>query len=245
MGGHAAGDFASGAIVSELACIPSPTSLGALLGEVRQRLQTVNRQLMVEARTRHEQAIGSTVAALLAFGGHGVVVWAGDSRAYQSCAANSRNGDRLHHHHRFQCVVIRPERCRSKSCRSSILTPAARKRRPKVCLRSCTRTFGKSARTLALHQALFNTRATGLALKLKTCVECFPRTLFTTDSAIRFSTTTRSSPFFTSSPGMMKVLVFSEGTSTSHFHCKVQISFTRQPVLTANSAMFARWGAVP
>jgi hypothetical protein len=25
----------------------------------------------------------------------------------------------------------------------------------------------------------------------------------------------------------------------------VQISFTRQPVLTANSAMFARWGAVP
>jgi protein phosphatase len=83
MGGHAAGDFASGAIVSGLARIPPPTSLGALLGEVRQRLQIVNRQLIVEARTRHEQVIGSTVVALLAFGGHGVVVWAGDSRAYQ------------------------------------------------------------------------------------------------------------------------------------------------------------------
>jgi protein phosphatase len=83
MGGHAAGDFASGAIVSELAGIPQPASLGDLLGQVRQRLQTVNRRLHDEARTRREQVIGSTVVALLAFGGHGVVVWAGDSRVYR------------------------------------------------------------------------------------------------------------------------------------------------------------------
>jgi protein phosphatase len=83
MGGHSAGDFASGSIVSELAGIPPPASLGALLGEVRQRLQNVNRQLNDEARTRREQVIGSTVVALLAFGGHGVVVWAGDSRVYR------------------------------------------------------------------------------------------------------------------------------------------------------------------
>ena len=38
--------------------------------------------------------------------------------------------------------------------------------------------FGKLARTLALRQVLFNTWATGLSLKLKTCVGCFPRTLF-------------------------------------------------------------------
>jgi len=82
MGGHAAGDFASGVIVSALAGIPPPASLGALLGEVRQRLQTVNRQLNEEARIRREQVIGSTVVALLVYGGHGVVVWAGDSRAY-------------------------------------------------------------------------------------------------------------------------------------------------------------------
>jgi serine/threonine protein phosphatase PrpC len=82
MGGHAAGDFASGAIVSALASIPPPVSLGALLGEVRVRLQTVNRELHEEARTRRERVIGSTVVVLLVYGGHGVVVWAGDSRAY-------------------------------------------------------------------------------------------------------------------------------------------------------------------
>jgi protein phosphatase len=82
MGGHAAGDFASGAIVSALASIPPPASLGALIGEVRERLQAVNRELNEEARRRREQVIGSTVVALLVFGGHGVVAWAGDSRAY-------------------------------------------------------------------------------------------------------------------------------------------------------------------
>ncbi len=82
MGGHAAGDFASGAIVSALAGIPQPGSLGTLVGEVRRRLQTVNRQLSEEARTRREQIIGSTVVVLLVFGNHGVVIWAGDSRAY-------------------------------------------------------------------------------------------------------------------------------------------------------------------
>ena len=82
MGGHAAGDFASGAIVSALASVPSPASLGAFVTEIRQRLQAVNRQLNEEARTRREQVIGSTVVALLAFGGYGVVLWAGDSRAY-------------------------------------------------------------------------------------------------------------------------------------------------------------------
>jgi len=83
MGGHDAGDFASGAIVAALASIPPPASMGALLGEVRQRLETVNRLLNEEARTRRVQVIGSTVVALLVFGGHGVVVWAGDSRVYR------------------------------------------------------------------------------------------------------------------------------------------------------------------
>lgn len=83
MGGHAAGDFASGAIVSALASIPPPSSLGALIGEVRQRLQTVNGQLNETARNRGLNVIGSTVVALLAFGDHGIVVWAGDSRAYR------------------------------------------------------------------------------------------------------------------------------------------------------------------
>jgi len=82
MGGHAAGDFASGAIVSALATIARPSSLNELVSEVRRRLQAVNRHLNEEARSRHEQVIGSTVVTLLSFGGNAVVLWAGDSRAY-------------------------------------------------------------------------------------------------------------------------------------------------------------------
>jgi len=83
MGGHAAGDFASGAVVAGLASLPPPEDPGEFPSDVRQRLQTVNRQLVDEARNRHAQVIGSTVVALLLFAGHGVVVWAGDSRAYR------------------------------------------------------------------------------------------------------------------------------------------------------------------
>ncbi len=81
MGGHAAGDLASGTIVSALASIAPPTSLGAHLDEVRRRLQAVNRRLREEARHRG-QVIGSTVVVLLIHRDHGVVLWAGDSRAY-------------------------------------------------------------------------------------------------------------------------------------------------------------------
>jgi protein phosphatase len=82
MGGHAAGDVASRAVVDALANVTATDSLGGLLSDVRQRLQAVNRALNQEARNRRVQVIGSTVVALLTFGGHAVVVWAGDSRAY-------------------------------------------------------------------------------------------------------------------------------------------------------------------
>ena len=64
MGGHAAGDFASQSVVDVLAAIPKPASLGALVGEVHQRLQAVNQKLSDEAGKRREQLIGSTVVAL-------------------------------------------------------------------------------------------------------------------------------------------------------------------------------------
>ncbi len=83
MGGHAAGDFASQSVVAALAAIPESASLGALVGEVHQRLQAVNQKLSEEAGKRREQVIGSTVAVLLAYGNHAVSVWAGDSRIYR------------------------------------------------------------------------------------------------------------------------------------------------------------------
>jgi protein phosphatase len=82
MGGHAAGDFASAAVVNALDGISASASLGALVGEVRQQLQAVNRSLSEEARRRGQELIGSTVVVLLLFGAHAVVLWAGDSRAY-------------------------------------------------------------------------------------------------------------------------------------------------------------------
>ena len=83
MGGHAAGDLASRSVVDALAAIPQPASLGSSLGEVQQRLQKVNGELAEEARRRQVKVIGSTAVVLLVYATHGVVVWAGDSRAYR------------------------------------------------------------------------------------------------------------------------------------------------------------------
>jgi protein phosphatase len=83
MGGHSAGDLASASVVSALAVLRPPASLGALVGEVRQRLQDVNRALSAEAQQRGQEVIGTTVVALLLFDRHGVTLWAGDSRAYR------------------------------------------------------------------------------------------------------------------------------------------------------------------
>lgn len=83
MGGHAAGDLASRSVVEALATLPEPASLGASIGDVQQRLQAVNLRLGEEARRRKVQVIGSTAVVLLVYGSHGVVVWAGDSRAYR------------------------------------------------------------------------------------------------------------------------------------------------------------------
>jgi len=83
MGGHAAGDFASAAVVEALAAIHNTPSLGSLVAEVRQRLQAVNGALSAEARQRGQEVIGTTVVALVLCGRHGVTLWAGDSRAYR------------------------------------------------------------------------------------------------------------------------------------------------------------------
>jgi protein phosphatase len=82
MGGHEAGDLASRSIVEALAGIDGQANLGSCVDELRYRLLNVNRALRVEAKGRRESVIGSTVAALVAFGRHVVAVWAGDSRVY-------------------------------------------------------------------------------------------------------------------------------------------------------------------
>jgi Serine/threonine protein phosphatase len=82
MGGHAAGDVASRAIVDSLRNVSPPSSLAAFVADVRDRLKQVNRKLRAQAMERQEPVIGSTVAVLLAVDHHCACLWAGDSRIY-------------------------------------------------------------------------------------------------------------------------------------------------------------------
>ena len=82
MGGHAAGDLASGMLVEQLRNIGQPSSLDDLSSKVRRSLHRVNRKLAEEARKRNQQIIGCTVVALLIFENQALCLWAGDSRIY-------------------------------------------------------------------------------------------------------------------------------------------------------------------
>jgi len=82
MGGHTAGDMASGMIVDSLRELEPPARLSEYVEQVESRLLEVNASLRTIAATQDAQTIGSTVAALIAFGHLGVCAWAGDSRIY-------------------------------------------------------------------------------------------------------------------------------------------------------------------
>lgn len=83
MGGHTAGDVASGMICEALNAVSPPKALSKFLDEVESRLLRVNAKLRAIAKGNESQTIGSTVAALIARERHAVCVWAGDSRIYR------------------------------------------------------------------------------------------------------------------------------------------------------------------
>ncbi|WP_245623677.1 PP2C family protein-serine/threonine phosphatase [Paraburkholderia nodosa] len=82
MGGHTAGDLASGMIVRALGALVVPNALTSFSATARGTLQTVNHQLREEAARRGVRMIGSTVAVLMAKGREIGWLWAGDSRIY-------------------------------------------------------------------------------------------------------------------------------------------------------------------
>lgn len=82
MGGHDAGDLASGMVVAALDGLAPCTGLANFVTEARDQLQTVNRRLRAEAAMRDVGLIGSTIVALLACERYCVYLWAGDSRIY-------------------------------------------------------------------------------------------------------------------------------------------------------------------
>ena len=83
MGGHQAGDVASGLLREALSAVDVSSSGYAFLDEVHAAVQRVNLVLLARAAAMAPgTVIGSTVVVLLAYQGHYACLWAGDSRVY-------------------------------------------------------------------------------------------------------------------------------------------------------------------
>lgn len=82
MGGHEAGEVASGAIVSGLSQVGDVDKTSTFVDAVEDCLIDVNRRLFAASSSRGK-VMGSTVAAMLALPGHCLCMWAGDSRVYR------------------------------------------------------------------------------------------------------------------------------------------------------------------
>ena len=82
MGGHDAGDVASGTVVAALDGLAPCSNLTNFVTDARERLQNVNRRLRAEAVQRNVPIIGSTVVVLLNCEHYCAYLWAGDSRVY-------------------------------------------------------------------------------------------------------------------------------------------------------------------
>ncbi len=96
MGGHNAGDVASRMIVEALCGVTRRSRPSELLDDVEDRLCAVNEKLYRGSLAGAGGMCGSTVAVLLAFGGHCLSVWAGDSRIYRSRGAEFTSVTRDH-----------------------------------------------------------------------------------------------------------------------------------------------------
>lgn len=84
MGGHSAGDVASGMVVNALETLDSSLSLGEIVDAIDDTLVDANSRILEYADIMLEQpTIGSTVVSLLIKGRVGVCIWAGDSRLYR------------------------------------------------------------------------------------------------------------------------------------------------------------------
>lgn len=84
MGGHAAGDVASHAVVHPLSLMERPESFADFADAVEDAFMSVNQQLRDYAATElGGRTVGTTVVALLLSGRTGLCLWAGDSRLYR------------------------------------------------------------------------------------------------------------------------------------------------------------------
>lgn len=82
LGGHSAGDYASGLIVERLAALHRPDDLCDFIDAIEDVLEDVNAELMRVAESRGGDLIGSTVVVLVDDGDVVLCGWVGDSRGY-------------------------------------------------------------------------------------------------------------------------------------------------------------------
>jgi serine/threonine protein phosphatase PrpC len=82
MGGHVNGQLASSTVVEEARTLGRPVSAPDLLSRFTDRIHRANAALVAMSIDSGEGVMGSTVAAVLAFGRYFACVWAGDSRVY-------------------------------------------------------------------------------------------------------------------------------------------------------------------
>lgn len=82
MGGHEAGEVASGMITAAAATLGQPTSAPDMLARLIDRIEVAHRNIRDHSIKLGGATIGSTVVALLCHDTEFAVVWAGDSRAY-------------------------------------------------------------------------------------------------------------------------------------------------------------------
>lgn len=82
LGGHSAGDYASGMIVERLAALPRDGDVFEFIEAIEDTLVGVNKDLRRTAQQRGSDIIGSTVVLLVHDKDLMLCGWVGDSRAY-------------------------------------------------------------------------------------------------------------------------------------------------------------------
>ena len=126
MGGHQAGDVASGLIVEALDRVDDVSSGYALLEDVRQSIQRVNRTLIARAAVMAPGTlIGSTVVTLVVYADYYACLWAGDSRIY--LLRNGRLEQVTRDHSRMQELIDSGSLSRLEArsyARSNVITRA-------------------------------------------------------------------------------------------------------------------------
>lgn len=82
VGGHEAGEVASGLIVEEVSSVGVPVSAQDLRARITERLLRADRRIREHSANRGGAVVGATVVALLIHETGFVCLWAGDSRIY-------------------------------------------------------------------------------------------------------------------------------------------------------------------